>query len=249
MQQLLRALDFSHNNLDLIHRAVLRDNILVKSRSSIRIKLAGFEYSSSSQSVEPISIFMEPGSGISKESIHWSEPDSILIETMTIKHQAPKIVETYCMDKMVSHVWYDMLKEGGSTKERNPPVCGKAVDLWDAGSVCCELLFDIAPNFIYSEKLIEDQELELVSFNVKVEREHFATSDEFWAETLGLSQAPVHSFLLLRVFWRKLLDPDPLRRGTAKQCLAEPWLKTENKTEDLSRKRKRASISLEPVQQ
>lgn len=244
MQQLLRALDFLHNNLNLIHRAVLRDNILVKSRSPIRIKLAGFEYSSSSHSVEPISMIMEPGSGFSKQSIEWSDPNSILIETMTIKHQAPEIVETYCVEKMAPHVWYDMLEKGGLTKERNPPVCGKAVDLWDAGTVCCELLFDIAPTFIHSEKLIEDQELELISFIVKVESEHFANSDGFWAETLGLSQAPIHSFPLIQAFLRKLLDPNPVRRGTAKQCLADPWLKTEDKPEDLSRKRKRAFISL-----
>ena len=249
MQQLFEALDFLHTELNLIHRAVLRDNILVNSRAPIHIKLIGFECSSVSDSIEPISIFMEPGSG-SEGMMEWTESNSILVDKTVIKYQSPEVVEAYYVDNMASdHTWRKMLTEGGVPKERIIPICGKSVDLWGCGVICCELLFDTGPAFITPTLPIEKQERELISFVSKVHDERFAECDAFWKDTLRLSKTRICSSSLLQSFLRRILNPDPSQRATAKECLKDSWLTSNDTKESASRKRKRSSSPAEQAPQ
>ena len=249
MQQLFAALDFLHTTLNLVHRAILRDNILMSSRAPIHVKLTGFEYSSLSDVAEPISVFMEPGSEPPQGAMERTKTNSILIDKTVVKYQSPEVVEAHYVDSMMFDTWKKMLTTKGVFQGRSQPICGKPVDIWGCGVVCCELLFDIVPGFITPTLPIEEQERELVSFISSTEDANFAGCDVFWAKTLRLSEASISSFPLLQPFLRRVLNPDPSQRETVKKCLKDSWLTPKDKKESGSRKRKRSLSPLEPSQQ
>lgn len=117
MQKLFEILNILHTELNLIHRIVQRNNILINSRTFIHIKLIDFEYSSMFDLMKSISIFMKSDFEFEK-TMKWTKFNFILINKSVIKYQFSKILKTYHVNNMTSDdTWKKYLSKKAFSKK------------------------------------------------------------------------------------------------------------------------------------
>lgn len=191
MTQLLDALKYLHH-LEVVHRGIRLDNLLVYSKQPLHIKLTGFEFSSYDQNAHCFPV---------------------------VGHQAPEIWERSYRSSVAPFIWNDLLSLQG-VKERPLPVCGKPVDIWNAGAVCSELTLSTVPHYVDGERPRDEQAADYISRLLDVGSKDLMGNPELWAASLKLPCVPS----LLLPFLQKLLHLDPEARAKADECLSDPWL-------------------------
>ena len=210
MAQLLEALKFLHE-LGILHCSVQLENMIIASSEPLRIELTGLETSAVAKEA-PI---MAAGS-------------------------PPELWEKRYRSSVGGTIWEDMVTGQGYSGEWPRPFCGKPVDIWSAGTVCSELTLRKRPRYV-DESLMRSDDDEKAAKYVRLMIARFgniAESPEAWTQRLNLPSKPTSPVLLN--FLKKLLDLDPTSRAKVEDCLADPWLTTEDhdpQVKELTRKR------------
>ena len=160
MRQLLGATQYLHD-LEIIHRNIRCQNLLLSSLEPPEIKVTSFEFACFGNKLDcPIMI----GS------------------------QAPEVWECRYRDSVSPDVWARILDSKGLVSSRSRPVCGKKVDIWSAGAVCSELALRKFPSFLGASSNIDDQAAVYVEL---VYNETLPKDYNSWARKLGLTSKSI----------------------------------------------------------
>lgn len=143
-----------------------------------------------------------------------------------IGHPAPEYRE-YCITRRSSpERFHAALQKVVYLKSRPSVSCGQPIDIWSAGVLFCKLWLHTLSVLICFQETNELEAL-LAEFIFATNQPKFFVDDLVFAKTMELPYKPdVIPFL------RKLLDPNPGTKHTAKSCLEDPWFNDSGTQED-----------------
>lgn len=198
MAQLLEALKFLHE-LGILHCSVQLKNLNIVEKEPLHIVLTGFETSAFGEEI-PIIAAGSP----------------------------PELWEKRYRGSVGGTIWEDIVEAQGYSGTWPSLFCSKPVDIWSAGAVCSELTLRKCPRYVDESRPRSDTDDEAVKY-VKLMIASYkksAESPEAWTQKLNLPSKSTSPALLN--FLQKLLDLDPRSRSKVEDCLAHPWLTTED---------------------
>lgn len=190
MKQLFNILKCLYR-LSIVHTSIQLKNMLVFSEQSIRIKLTDFEFFCCG------------------EQISYSRSVCSVSEFWEKRYRGG----------VAPSIWENILMIRGYIEKRFKPSCDNAVNVWNVGVICSQLIFGKILCYFDSGKSREEQVVDYVDLLLAARLENYAERFEAWAQKLEISPRSI-PLLLLR-FLQKLFDPKSKSRIKTKNCLID----------------------------